>query len=87
MKQYARILRTLSLLTQLGLSLVAPPLLLIWLALYLQKTCALGSWVMPLAIVVGLISAFCGTWRLLKSVTRQNEKEEGTPPVSFDQHL
>lgn len=87
MKQYARVLRTLSLLTQLGISLVAPPLLLIWPALSLQKTYALGSWVVLTAIAVGLISAFCGAWRLLKTVTRQNEKDDGAPPVSFDQHL
>ena len=87
MKSYLRILRTLSLLTQLGVSLVAPPLLLCLLALQLQERFGWGTWAFPAAIVIGLISAFCGVLRLIRSVLRQNEKEDDTPPVSFDQHL
>lgn len=86
-KSYMKILRTLSLLTQLGISLVAPPLLLCWLALYLQDRFGLGLWVMPTAIAIGLLSAFCGVWRLLKSVLRQNDRDDDTPPVSFDRHM
>ena len=87
MKPYMKILRSLSLLTQLGISLIAPPLLLVWLALYLQNRYQFGVWVVLVAIGVGLISSFSGTWRLLKSVLRQNEKDNDPPPVSFDRHL
>ena len=87
MKPYMKILRSISLLTQLGISLVAPPLLLVWLALHLQARYGLGPWVVLVAIGAGLVSAFSGTWRLLKSVVRQNEKDNDPPPVSFDRHM
>ena len=87
MKPYLRILQALSLLTQLGITLVVPPLLLCWLALHLQENYGWGLWTTPVAIVIGLLTALCGVWRVVRGVVRQNEKEDDDPPVSFDQHL
>lgn len=85
MKQAAKILRGLTLLTQLGLSVAAPPLLLIWLATLAQRAWGLGSWIMAVAIVVGLISAGCGAYQFGKSVL--NRKREDDEPPSFNQHI
>ena len=85
MGRFTKILRGVALLTQLGLSVVAPPLLMIWLAQWLQKRFSLGPWVTIAALVVGFISSACGMYGFYKSLTRQEGKEDAPPP-SFDQH-
>ena len=85
MGRFTKILRGVSLLTQLGLSVAAPPLLLVWLSQWLQKRYALGAWVTIAGLVVGLISSACGMFQFYKSLTRKTGKEDDPPP-SFDQH-
>ena len=85
MGRFTKILRGVALLTQLGLSVAAPPLLMILLAQWLQRRFSLGSWVTIAALVVGLISSACGVWQLYKTVMRQTGDKDGTPP-SFDRH-
>lgn len=85
MKRHAKLLRRLTMLTQLGLSVVAPPLLLIWLAIVAQRRWGVGLWATPVAIVVGLISSACGVYEFYRSVMRERRGDE--PPASFDQHL
>ena len=85
MKRHVKLLRRLTMLTQLGLSVVAPPLLLIWLSIAAQRRWGVGSWATPVAIVVGLISSACGVYEFYRSVMREKGGDE--PPASFDQHL
>ena len=85
MGRFAKILRGVALLTQLGLSVAAPPLLMILLGQWLQKRFSLGAWVTIAALVVGLISSACGMYGFYKTTLRQTDKEDDPPP-SFDQH-
>ena len=84
MREKARLLRRLTLLTQLGLSLVAPPLLLLWLAVTAQRRWGFGFWVIPAALVVGLISSACGAYDFYRRTLRDKDKKR--PPASFDHH-
>ena len=85
MKRSVKLLRRLAMLTQLGLSVIAPPLLLIWLAIIAQRRWGVGSWATAAALVAGLISSGCGVYEFYRSVTREKGGDE--PPASFDQHL
>ena len=77
----------LSWITQLGLSIAAPLVGFIFLALWLRSRFDLGSWVLWAGIVLGFLSALEGLRTSLKVLTRlsgQDSKE--TPPVSFHDH-
>ena len=85
MKRWSKLIRGLSLLTQLGLSIAAPPVLLVFLALALQRRFGWGGWAVPAALAVGLISSACGAVRLYRSVMKHTEDGE-PPPRSFNGH-
>lgn len=86
MNQFTKILRGVALLTQLGLSVAAPPLLTVWLSQWLQKRFELGAWVTIVGLVVGLISSACGLYQFYKSILRQSERDSEKQPPSFDSH-
>lgn len=72
-------------LTQLGLSVALPPLGFILLAVWLRDRFGLGSWVMILGVIVGVVCALDGLRTSLKAMERMHrDKEE--PPVSFNDH-
>lgn len=75
-------------LTQLGLSVAAPLAGFILLALWLRNRFSLGSWVLWIGIILGLISAvdgFCSSLKTLHHLAK-NKKKEKDPPVSFNDH-
>ena len=55
-------LQNLTWLTQLGLSLAAPPLLCLFGAGWLAQKFSLGPWVWAVAILLGLGAAACLAW-------------------------
>ena len=70
-------------LSQLGISVAVPPAAFIWLGDRFQ----LGSWIVILAVVVGISCAVEGLRTSLKAMDRMaKEKKEDTPPVSFNDH-
>ena len=73
--------------TQLGLSVAIPPLGFALLAVWLRNRFALGTWVVILGIVIGVICAIDGFRTSLKAMTRMSgEKQQEKPPVSFNDH-
>lgn len=75
-------------LSQLGLSVAVPPLLLIWLGLWLRDDCGWGSWVLWVCIILGLVLAVDGLRTSLKAMARLSKprKDDTPPPVSFNDH-
>ena len=74
-------------LTQLGLSVVLPPVGFILLAIWLRDSCNWGSWVLWAGILLGVICAIDGLRMGLKAMklqSTQDKKEK--PPVSFNEH-
>lgn len=55
-----RSLRLLAWITQFGISVAAPPVLCALLGDYLQRRYALGSWVLWVLILVGILSGVAG---------------------------
>ena len=74
--------------TQLGLSIAAPLAGFIFLALWLRNQFSLGSWVLWVGILLGLISALDGLRTSLKALTRLTKSEsQDKPAVSFHDHV
>lgn len=75
-------------LTQLGLSVAIPPILLIWLGLWLRNDCGWGSWILWVCIIGGLLLAIDGLRVSLKAMARLHDpkKDSTPPPVSFNDH-
>lgn len=66
-KETMRILSRITLISQLGLSLVTPPLLLLLGALWLQQRFGVGDWILLCAILVGFLSGGCAVYNLLRA--------------------
>ncbi len=86
MRSWAKTFKYLSWLTQLGVSIVAPPLLCVWACWWLQRRFGLGVWVMILGILFGLggsVSSAAGFYRMMR---RQAERDRQEPPPAFNDH-
>ena len=82
---FMKALRNLAWLTQLGLSIAAPPLLCIWGCWWLQERFSLGGWIIVVGIVLGLggsVSSGLGFYRMMN---RRKDKDK-KPPASFNSH-
>ena len=82
-------LKSLIWLTQLGLSVAAPPVCFILLALWLRNSHGWGSWVIWAGIFLGVYSAvegFRATLKAMAMMDKHSRKEKEEPPVSFNEH-
>ena len=70
--EFIRLFSRITLLTQLGLSVVTPPLLAVLLALWLQNRFGLGDWVLLVAILGGIVSGVTGVFRLVRRDIRRD---------------
>ena len=73
--------------TQLGLSVAVPPVVLILLTVWLRNRFAWGSWVVIVGILLGLLMAAEGLRTSVKAMKTMSCKEkEEAPPISFNEH-
>lgn len=74
-------------LTQLGLTVALPLGGLIWLGVWLRERFSLGSWVLWVAILLGIVMAVDGLRVSLRTLMRFSNQEKKEPPaVSFNEH-
>lgn len=75
-------------LTQLGFSVAFPLAGFVLLAVWLQNKFSLGSWVIWIGVVLGVICAADGLRTSLKAMERlaKDKPDEELPPVSFNDH-
>lgn len=76
-------------LTQLGLSIAAPLVGFVWLAVWLRDRYGLGLWVVLLGIGLGIYGAIDGlrsSLRTLEKLSRKDQKEEDEPTLNFNDH-
>lgn len=74
-------------LTQLGISVAVPPVLLILLASWLHGSHGWGKWVIWVAIFVGIYASVTGLISSLKTLSRlSRDKKKEDPPVAFNEH-
>ena len=84
-----KMFKNLALLTQLGLSLIAPLLVCMFVCWWIIGKTGAGSWVYIIGTVLGLGASFMTAYNFYKSINRKHEKEnEGKKtPVSFNDHI
>lgn len=81
--------KNLALLTQLGLSLIAPPVVCMLVCWWIISKTGAGSWVYIIGIVLGIGASFMTAYNFYRSFNRKHEKEmeDKKPPVSFNDHI
>ncbi len=87
MKAFHQIAKGITLIGQLGFTVITPPLVLIWLAHLAQTRLGWGSWVMILAIVVGMLTAFSGAWRTIRPLLDAENRTPRTRGQNFNEHI
>lgn len=75
-KTYRMLAKNLPLVTQFGFMLVTPLVLSLWAGLFLQRRFNLGSWVMLVAILIGLLGMFSGFLNFVRYVEKQTQEDE-----------
>ena len=74
-------------LTQLGISVAVPPTVFVLLGVWLRNRFDLGSWVVIVAVLAGVVCALDGLRTSLKAMERMTkDKKQEDPPVSFNDH-
>ena len=85
-KPWMTALRELAWLTQLGFSLVTPPLLCGWGAWWLINAMGFPAWVMLPALGLGLGAAAASFWGFYRYVQRKN-RPKGDGPAAWSDHI
>lgn len=91
MKSWMKLVRTVTLLGQFGFTFITPPVVMGLLGWWLQDRFGLGTWVMLICLLLGLMTSFAGALRFYRRVMLQIGKraEAEAPtekPVVFYRH-
>ncbi len=73
-------------LTQLGLSVAAPPVGFLLLALWLRRSLGWGGWVIWAGVVLGAWGAVSGLRSSLRAMDRMAKPAPEEPPLGFNEH-
>ncbi len=68
-------LRLLGYLTQFGLSVILPPLILVFLGVLLCDRYEIGPWLIVVLLLLGLVSSGCSFYRFFKTFVRETKDE------------
>ena len=86
MKKWSDILKNLTLLTQLGLSLVMPLLMCLGLCWWLCDTFRIGGWIYIPGFFFGLGSSGMTAWKFYRFIVNKEKKQEKKEKISFNSH-
>jgi len=67
------VIKALSMLTQVGITLITPILLCILFASWLVRKLGIGSWVVILGAVIGAASGFLNLWKQFKAIVKDDK--------------
>lgn len=84
-----KLCRGIALVGQLGFSLITPPVVLLWLAHWLQTKYGLGVWVTILALILGLLTSASTALQFYRKLTAKKGKGSDTPkpPRGYGDHI
>ena len=76
-------------LTQLGISVVSPPVVFIFFALWLRSQFGWGDWVIWAALILGAVCAISGFQQSLKLMKQAADRadKKTKPPAGFNEHF
>lgn len=86
-----KLVRTVTLLGQFGFTFITPPVVMGLLGWWLQNRFGLGTWVMLVCLLLGLMTSFANALRFYRRVMLQMGKkaeaeEPAEKPVVFYRH-
>ena len=76
-------------LTQVGISVAAPPVVFLLIGVWLRNRFGLGIWCILTALVLGLICAVSGLRQTLMLMEKMHQKNHKDPPPvpGFNEHI
>lgn len=86
MQKYREILKNLSILTQLGLSLIMPVLLCLFLCWFLVNRFGLPGWIFIPGLVLGLGASAVTGWKFYQMIMK-DQKKDNRNGFNHNQHL
>ena len=90
MKKYMNVLRLLATFGQLGFTLITPPVVMALLGWWMQQRFGLGTWIMLVFIVIGLLTSAASAWKFyIRVIGPEGKKTKAEPvdrPVVFYTH-
>lgn len=86
MRSTKKFIQSFTMLTQLGISIVTPPLVCIWLGTVIQRHFSLGTWVVIVGLIVGLLTSVSTAIAFYRRFAAPHNQDEDDPPASFDSH-
>lgn len=83
-----KLLNLLMWVTQFGLSAIFPTLLFLWLGAWLQNRFGLGTWVLVVMGIIGVLTSVSSARACLQSMLKTAQELSGSkePPVAFNDH-
>ncbi len=75
-KKIYKSLKYMTMLTQLGISVVAPLILCIPAAIWIKSKLNLGDWVVLVGVMLGIASGCYSFWQSLKKFIKDMHKEQ-----------
>ena len=88
MKDLKDIFRQITLLSQLGLSVLMPLLICLGLCAWLVNKNVIGGWIFIPGFIMGLGSSFMTAYKFYTAVIRKDEKDtKRKDKVSFNNHI
>lgn len=85
MKSWMKVMQDLAWLTQLGVSVVAPPLLCAGAAWWLYARFGLPAWIMLPALILGFGGSAASIWGFYRYMQRKAARKKAPP--AFNRHL
>ena len=82
-----KLFRGIALVGQLGFSLITPPVVLLYLAHWLQSRYALGVWVTILALILGLLTSVSTALQFYRKLTAKKKNDPPAPPRGYGDHI
>lgn len=88
MKNYKEILKQITLLSQLGLSVLMPLLICLGICAFITSKTNVGGWIFIPGFIMGFGSSFMTAYKFYMAVIKKNEKDtERKEKVSFNKHF
>ena len=80
-------LNNISIYGQMGFTIVVPPVLLCLLANWLRNRFGIGPWIILVAILIGLLSAFTTIYNICMGFLEKNTKDnDKNRKISYRRH-
>lgn len=86
MNRWTPVMKQLTLVSQMGISLVMPLLICLLLCSWMTNRLGVGGWVYVPGFILGLGSSGMTAYKFYKSIMKQEKKRKSTG-TAFNQHL